>query len=127
MLIAVAGAACSGDGPAIHSRIPSPDGRVDALVMRAGVPPGGDLAHCVQIVPAGGSPTGRDYDRFRADRVEGLRVAWTGDRTLVVEYAHARIYLFSNFWRSREVDDFGYVVEVRLQLSRVSSADADVP
>jgi hypothetical protein len=109
-----------GDGCAPHraevvERIPSPDRRVDALVLRAGVPPGGQVVFYVQVVSAGGDPKDREFDLFRADHVEAFRASWVSERMLELEFERARIFQFSNFWQSREVDDFGYQVELRLR------------
>ena len=35
-------------------------------------------------------------------------------RFLELAYQQARIYQFCNFWNSRDVKDFQYVVEIRL-------------
>lgn len=111
----IAASGCINPAAEVLDRIPSGDGRVDALILRTDVAPSGNDVHYVQIVPKGDPPNPRKHDLFRADNVTNFRVAWVSDRVLDIEFGRARIFHFSNFWMSREIDSFGYVVEVRLR------------
>ena len=95
------------------ARIVSPDGRVEAVLVK--VEAGATVATSfkVYIVPKGGKASHPNPD-FLADHVEGLDLKWQAPRLLVIRYDKARIFRFSNFWHSREVDDFRYEVEIRL-------------
>ena len=52
---------------------------------------------------------------FVADKVDNLAVTWSGKRTLEISYDSARIFNFTNFWQSSEVDNFQYVIKVSLR------------
>lgn len=62
---------------------------------------------------------GTDYEDakpiFVADKVDNLAVTWLGRRTLEISYDSARIFSFTNFWQSSEVDSFLYVLKVSLR------------
>ena len=51
---------------------------------------------------------------IRSDGASEMRVRWVANKMLSVEYRRARIFQFTNFWQSREVDNFNYIVEIRL-------------
>src|SRR4030095_9248366 len=94
-------------------RLPSPDSVVEAVIV---VVEGGatvSLFHRVFIVSKGG-PTRPENQILRADRVENLRVVWSDRRRLFVCFDQARIFEFTNFWHARDVENFNYVVDVRL-------------
>jgi hypothetical protein len=57
---------------------------------------------------------------FVADHPKDLKIRWRAPRKLEIVYDEARFFQFSNFWHSKEVDDFKYVVE--LQLSPTGSS-----
>lgn len=52
---------------------------------------------------------------FVADKADNLAVTWTGEKALQISYDSARIFSFTNFWQSSEVDDFQYVIKVSLR------------
>jgi len=39
---------------------------------------------------------------------------WLQPKLLEISYDKARIFQFSNFWSSSEVEDFSYVIEIKL-------------
>ena len=45
---------------------------------------------------------------------------WSKPRKLEIRYDQARIFSFVNFWQSKDVDNFKYVVEVQLVPSGLS-------
>jgi hypothetical protein len=113
MLLLTALMGCGTDYKEI-SRIPSPDARVDAiLVQTAGGGATVGFGYNVFVAPRGQSP-GRGEERLVADHSKNLTLRWQGPRKLDIVYDEARIFKFSNFWHSKEVDDFNYVVELRL-------------
>lgn len=96
------------------SRVPSPDARVDAVLVRtAGGGATVGYGYNIFIVPRGQSP-GRGEERLVADHLKNLTLLWQGPRQLEIRYDEARIFRFSNFWHSKDIDDFNYVVELRL-------------
>ena len=96
------------------SRLPSPDARVDAILVRAA---GGGATvgytYHVFIVPKGRNAA-KGGEQFTADHPKDLRLRWRASRKLEIVFDEARIFQFKNFWHSREIDNFNYVVELRL-------------
>lgn len=109
----------STDGKEI-ARVTSPDGRVDAIVIEvrtgATVPTPTEL----YISPKGAKPILDDLV-LRGDHFENVSVRWESDKLLELSYSAARIYRFSNFWRSRSIDDSAYLVEIKLRALSVRS------
>jgi hypothetical protein len=98
------------------ARVPSPDHVVDAVfvevepdMLGATVPD----SFFVYIVPTGASQF--DDPVLNGDHFEGLKLAWKRPKYLEIEFEKARIFHFTNFWWSKEVQDFHYEVEVSLR------------
>ncbi|HEU0014570.1 MAG TPA: hypothetical protein VFQ45_12845 [Longimicrobium sp.] len=96
-------------------RTTSPDSLVDAVVTRTSVDATTPFVYRVHLLPRGGRPGADAGASFVADQAEALQVVWTGPTLLEIRYAKARIFDFSNFWRSREVKDFRHIVELQLR------------
>lgn len=107
--------ACGGDlcSNTESSRVTSPDKVVDAVVVSTDC--GATVAdgYRVYITRRGevsdfddGSPV------FVSDHTVGIKVSWYGNKNLRIAYTTARIFQFTNFWQSRDVDDFGYLVSI---------------
>jgi hypothetical protein len=98
-------------------RVTSPDGKVDAIVTVSNSGAFGATTsegYQVHVTARGAEPEEAD-EQFRADHVRALRVYWKANRFLVIEYAEARIFQFSNFWSAESVDQHKYVVQIRLK------------
>jgi len=94
-------------------RVPSPDSVVDAILTEGAGNATASNAYFLYIVPKGGKfEVG--YELLIVDHVEGLKIFWRQDRFLVIDYAKGRIFKFTNFWESKEVQNARYVVELRL-------------
>ena|SRR5437773_48994 len=101
-------------------RVRSPDGVVDAVWIRGNC--GATTAYSLHlfVVPAKtpfSGATGQfdlKFSQLNADHVSGVRVEWVEPQLLSIGYNEARIFHFSNFWSAREIHDFRYVVELRL-------------
>ncbi len=113
-------AGCDSGPGRVVARIPSPDGRSDALVVRErGCGATCDIAHGVYLV-AHGQPLPDDADQAQLllNDAEGLRVRWRDPHMLLVEYRRAVVYRFGNRWyrdvRPSEPGERFYLVEVRL-------------
>lgn len=50
---------------------------------------------------------------FIADKIEGLSVYWSGKKLLTIKYTKARIFNFTNFWNSKELENFRYTVMIK--------------
>ncbi len=98
----------------VNKRISSPDSVVDAiLIERLGDATTSNSYH-LYIVPIGKNyQTG--YEKFIADHVRDLDIFWKENNFLVIQYKEARIFKFTNFWHSDSVNEWSYVVELRLK------------
>jgi hypothetical protein len=104
-------------GPAFEEleRHTSPDGRVDAVLVRSNGGATTSFGYSVHIVPTSTVVDQGTGLVFACDHQEGLSVSWIRPKLLLLEYQQARIFQFTNFWQSRAVDDWSYVVEIREQ------------
>src|SRR5262245_8952057 len=95
-------------------RVQSPDRVVDVVLVqdRGGGATVG-FSYYVHVVPSGQSWQ-RGHQVFTADRHENLQLAWRGVRRLELCFDNARVFHFKNFWHSRDIQDFRYVVNIRL-------------
>jgi len=96
-------------------RIAAPDSIVDAVLIRYN----GGGATCgfsyqVYIVPHNQKELNTKYV-YSANKIDGLSIAWMKSKCLEINYKKGRIFYFSNFWFSKKVDNFGYIVEVKLK------------
>lgn len=94
-------------------RVTSPDKTVDAVLVLKKVGATVSTPFEVYIVPRGGKPEGEPS--MRADKVEEIKLIWKEPKFLEIHYLKGRIFLFTNFWLSSEVQNFTYIVELRLK------------
>jgi hypothetical protein len=94
-------------------RLPSPDGRVDAVLARYEGNATVGFVYKVYILPPG-IEFDDEHPLLIADKTDGPDIAWAGEKKLIITYEEMRIFNFSNFWRSREVDDWHYEVDIDL-------------
>lgn len=100
----------------------SGDGIVDFAVVQRDCGATTAVSTSVFVVPSGGR-TQKARPIFEADHVEGLEVSWESPKHLSIRYEQARIFRFTNFWLSRDIEDFRYVVSIREQQSTRSPMD----
>lgn len=106
--------ACSCEDTEIQ-RVKSPDGKVEAVHVRGNCGATTAYSEQIYIVTTGGKlPAEKEFSKFVADHADGLEMAWREQKVLEVRYNKARIFKFSNFWGSNDVENFEYVVEIRL-------------
>ncbi|MEK8018109.1 MAG: hypothetical protein VSS75_014640 [Candidatus Parabeggiatoa sp.] len=86
------------------ARISSPDFRVDAILIRANAGATTSFVFEVYIVQSGDVPTEDDL-LFRGDKMEGLKLRWVQSKLLTIQYEQGRIFHFSNFWSSQNVQN----------------------
>lgn len=101
-------------------RVTSPDRRVDAVWVRdsgGGATVG--FSYKLFIVPTGGQPK-RGTERLVAEDVNNLKMMWREAKRLEISYDEARIFSFLNYWYDRDLDDYRYVVEIRLLPQKAS-------
>jgi hypothetical protein len=112
LLLVIVLAACSADSEELL-RVTSPDSKVDAVLIRTGGPTTVGFSFKLFVVPRGVHPS-KSGELLLADRVKNLTAVWQSPKRLELRYDEARIYSFSNFWHSKDIDDFKYIVELRL-------------
>ena len=101
------------------TRLSSPDAVVDAVVGYRNTSATVSTPYYVYIVKKGEPIHGTPV--MTCDHVNSLSVSWRATRALDVHYVKAHIFLFSNIWRSGDLQNWTYVVEVRLQPAGDSS------
>jgi hypothetical protein len=94
-------------------RVTSPDSRVDAVLVKAGGPATVGFSYKLFVVPKGAHP-GNTGELLLADHVSNLTAVWPKPGRLEIRYEEARIFSFSNFWQAKKLDNFKYIVELRL-------------
>jgi hypothetical protein len=94
------------------ARIQSPDAVVDAVLAERAVGATVATPSEVYIVPHGGKIEGGPL--LRADNMRDLKLTWKQPRLLEVRYSKGRVFSFTNFWESADVQNWKYVVELRL-------------
>ncbi len=94
------------------ARITSPDGVVDVVLVETSVGATVATPSEVYVVPKGSKVNGAPL--LRADHMEHLNVRWKQPRLLEVSYSKGRIFSFTNFWESADVQNWKYIVEVEL-------------
>ena len=70
-------------------------------------------SHHVYIIPVSES-----YENHEpilvADKANNLSLSWREGPELVISYDNARIFSFTNFWRSKKLNNYKYIVKVKL-------------
>lgn len=95
------------------SRIKSPDAVVDAVLLRTNAGATTSFGYFLYIVPSGGKPM-KDKEVLRADHVKNLKLYWKHPKFLEIHYDKGRICNFKNFWHAKNVQNYKYIVELRL-------------
>lgn len=106
----------------VKVRTQSPDGRVDAFLVERETGATVATPMLVYIAKAGEAVSSNDLV-LRGDNFEGLSIKWTEPKLLSVRYKKGRIFTFTNFWKSPGLDNWSYVVEIRLEPTNPRSLD----
>jgi len=88
----------------------SPDSMVDAVVVKMDCGSTTDYSYHIFITPLGKIPKGSPV--FIADKVDDISLVWGSSKELFIYYKNARIFNFTNFWQSKDVEDFKYTVSI---------------
>ncbi len=97
-------------------RVESPDAKVDAVVVTGDAGATTTRHIFIFLVPHNGK-TDEKVDEsviFVGDYVENMNIFWREPKFLEIHYDQARIFKFENNWCSSEVNDYHYLVEIRL-------------
>jgi hypothetical protein len=99
-------------------RIKSPDPAVEAVLITGDAGATTSTEYYLYLVPTGQrinpEKAGENRPCFQAYHVKDLNPVWKNAKLLEIQYGEAVIDQFHNLWQHREVQDFRYVVEVRL-------------
>lgn len=95
------------------SRLKSPDSMVEAVLIRTNAGATTSYGYHLYIIPFG-KKIKNEYEVFRADRVDSLDIYWKENNFLEIKFKKAQIFNFKNFWFSKEVQNYRYIVEIRL-------------
>lgn len=101
-------------------RIPSPDNRVEAVLTEISGGATTSFVYNLYIVPSKTELSKKAHELFRADHVDEIKVFWSEVKLLKIQYKEARIFHFKNFWQSKEIENYSYVVELRLEPTQSS-------
>lgn len=93
------------------SRIKSPDGKVEAVIVARDCGATSGASKTIYLVPAG-AKTASENAMFTCDHEEDLDFKWDGSKSGLIEYSKARIFTFRNFWSTKELENFGYEVQL---------------
>lgn len=88
----------------------SPDNVVDVVMVRMDCGATTDYSYQVYLTPHGGEVS--EYPIFIADKVSNIDISWKAEKSLQISYDRARIFKFKNFWQTKEIDDFQYIVSI---------------
>lgn len=108
-------AGCTNPSVEEISRATSPDSIVDAVLLRKNYHATVPFIFEIYITPKGSNVDQEKEIIFSADHVEDLTMTWKNTKRLEITYASARIGHFKNWWMSKKIDNFKYVVEINLQ------------
>lgn len=126
LLALLALAACT-DSTAValkeQARVAAPGGKVDAVLAEMATDATVGHAYEIHLVPAGS--TRFATASLRADKAAGISLHWRDAHTLLIRCEAARIFAFSNFWQSAEVDNYTYTVALELDGCRYPAAAPD--
>lgn len=97
-------------------RTTSPDGVVDAIVIRINPGAMSSYIYQIHIVPRGGNwKETSPGPIFQANRMRDEKVSWRENHFLEIYYRKAHITFFANVWYSSYVQNSEYYVELRLK------------
>jgi hypothetical protein len=97
-------------------RLPSKDHKVDAVLVEAEAGATASTGTHILIVKPGMKIKQADlkYSILSCDHASLLKVYWAENKKLIISYDKARIFNYTNFWESADVDNWTYVVEIFL-------------
>ena len=102
-------------------RVKSPDGRLQAVLLRSDPGAMNDFEYFLYVIPVGSELRdypwwlGGDEPVLTGADFDNLKITWSQDRVLDVAYSKAIVYSFSNFWLNRGRDRSKHIVEIRLR------------
>lgn len=103
-------------------RVTSPDKRVDAVLVQRGT--GATTATPMELyLVSSGLDWRKESPLLRGDKFDGFKIIWKHSRFLEIHYKKGRIFTFTSFWNSSQIQQFQYIVELRLVPEGVSTIE----
>ena len=103
-------------------RISSPDGKVDAVLASYSSSLSSTSYYLFLVLPDSSiDHINLDYSQLTIDNQRDLEISWIKNRLLNISFSHARIFHFSNTWESADIDNWNYVVELKLNSDNETS------
>ena len=101
-------------------RLRSPDGWVDAVLIKVSADATVGFSHRIYLVQAEERIHGIDdkYPVLNAVKVNEIDIKWMENKELVISYDRMKILHFENFWYGSNLDGLIYEVNVRLQRAK---------
>lgn len=91
----------------------SSDNRVDVVLVKSNCGATTSESITLYLVPSG-NEINDQYSTIVMDRIDNLTVEWRDNKELEVHFSHGRIFSFTNFWQSSELDEYKYIVNINL-------------
>lgn len=106
---------CDDTTETIGERLPSPDGKVEAV--RVDREAGATVSDSVYIyvVPSGAKMSDFGAPSIRVDKYSGIKMKWKANRDLLVTYTEAQVFESNKTWSSPFVDFNRHEVAISLQ------------
>ncbi len=97
----------------------SPDKRVKAALVEVGGPATVGFAYEVQIrTKKGTTDVVAILDKVQSKGGGELpMLRWRDAKTLIISFAKARVFRYTNFWQRAELDNFATTYEIRLEVT----------
>ena len=115
LVFTIMGGVLSSCDVAVHEagRTASPDGKLDLVVTTTDGGATTSVGYHLNLVPRGDT-VDLDDSNFVADKVYALTAEWVDSTNVIIRFENARIFHFSNFWHSKEVDNWQHVIRLKL-------------
>lgn len=97
----------------VLARTANDNKKVELVYLRVNCGATTNFSHKVFLVPFGGNIE-ESKPIFVADKVRKLDIDWNNNQIITIEFENARIFQFTNFWHSSNVDNFEFIVDIKL-------------
>lgn len=105
---------CSKESDELALKKTSPDNKVDMLLMSDSFGATTSKIYYLYLTPHN-QPPSKNNLIIIGDHFDKLEVAWLKNQFVELKYNKGRIFKYTNFWSSKDIDDNKYLVEIRLK------------
>lgn len=96
----------------IANKILSPNNSIEAIMVTRNCGATTTQSYTVYLTTTGYQPQDSDIV-FKSDKTSQLRIKWTKENELLIQYREARIFQFKNFWSSFNSDTHHQIVSIK--------------